>query len=422
MSIAKDDMAYFDGPRAFPDSLDSAFHWPKVTTEMEMCVVEQMHDTLSIYDCSNVFETFERSYAAYHSREYALLSNSGTSSILAMFDAIGLRPGDEVLCPVYTFHAAVSPMMSLGAEPVFCDCDEFGNIAFGEVVAKTTAKTKAVVVTHMWGVPVAQIREIKEHCKRHSIYLLEDCSHAHGARLGGAVVGSFGDLAAWSLQGQKVITGGEGGILVTNSKKLYTNALLHGHYNKRPKQELRPEADLYKFFLTGKGLKLRAHPLAIAIAEQQFAMLDNFLAVKSRRAAALDEIIERYDFLTRPKSHDMECSWYAYGMQFVESYANGITREKFVDFLHAEGLSEFDIPGSTGLVNELPLFTHPNELFPALYSKPSPQQGGFDSAEAFYSRFIKLPVWAYEEDEEVFSAYLQGLIKVCEFVSNSSAL
>jgi perosamine synthetase len=139
------------GGKKIIDENDARFIWPKITDKTIKALLEQLKSSISIYDRSGIFETFENEFANYHNRKYALLSNSGTSAIFSMFEGIDLRIGDEVICPVYTFHASVSPLMYLGAVPIFCDCDESGSITVAEIIKRRSAKTKAVVVTHMWG-------------------------------------------------------------------------------------------------------------------------------------------------------------------------------------------------------------------------------------------------------------------------------
>ncbi len=119
-----------------------------------------------------------------------------------MYEGLGLGLDDEVICPTYTFFATVSPLMSTGSHPVFCDCRMDGNIDPDEIIRNITPKTKAVIVTHMWGIP-CEMDVIQEICLQNNLALLEDCSHAHGASYGGKKVGTFGTAAAWSLQGQK---------------------------------------------------------------------------------------------------------------------------------------------------------------------------------------------------------------------------
>jgi len=406
-----DTLAAYGGEPVSSDAV--RFDWPRVTPEIEQIVIRQLNETVSIYDNSGVFGEFEEAFANYHGRKHGLLSNSGTSSILAMFDAIGICPGDEILCPVYTFHAAVSPMMSLGAVPIFCDCDDFGNISYDEIVAKTTDKTRAIVVTHMWGDPVADIQKIKAFAEQNDLKLLEDCSHAHGSAIFDQMVGSFGDAAAWSLQGQKTITGGEGGILLTDNKDIFEQSLLHGHYNKRPKKQISETDPLYQFFLTGKGLKLRAHPIAIAMALHGLHGLDALLEVRKRHAALLCSAFEGCNYCQPHYNHEARQSFYALKLKYDHRAApDGLTKSEFVKILHAEGLVEFDIPGSTGLLNEIPLFLRPDRLFPGLYGDALTPQSGFQNAIKFTEGFIKLPVWSFPDEEPKVRTYFEGICKV----------
>ncbi len=143
-------LAIFGGEKIAKDA-EMKFNWPRITNDTEKVVIKQLYETISIYDNSGIFGEFEKKFADYHKKKYALLFNSGTSAIFSMFEAIGLRNGDEVLCPVYTFHATVSPMMYFGAKPIFCDSDNEGNISFDSVKNNYTNNTKAIIVTHMWG-------------------------------------------------------------------------------------------------------------------------------------------------------------------------------------------------------------------------------------------------------------------------------
>ena len=407
------------------------FRWPRVTSDMQAAVIRQLHESMSIYDRSGVFAEFEDAFRAYHQRRHALLFNSGTSAIMAMFEGAKLVPGDEVICPVYTFHASVSPLAYLGSYPVFGDVDEEGNLSLGEVQQLYTQRTRAVVVTHMWGVPVTDIVEMSQFCAERNVILVEDCSHAHGARIRGRLVGTFGDAAAWSLQGQKIVTGGEGGVMVTDNDELFERALLLGHYNKRPQLEIAPDSPNRRFYLTGMGLKLRAHPLAVAIALQQFRLLPEFLVNKRRHAQILIDATKDIPFLTPILPKDFaEPSWYALNFRFNAELAVGVTREQFVQALEAEGLVEVDIPGSTGLLHDQPLFLEPESLLPRWAStrpsdgtsQPSGSVTDFPKAHDLYTSLIKLPVWAYEDELSTVDGYAEGLNKVANHMAKYGQL
>lgn len=149
--------------------------WPRVTPQVELVVERQLHTALSIYDNSGVFGSFELAFKNFHGQgdAFALLHNSGTNALHALYYSAGITKGDEVVVPVYTFHATVSPLMQLGAVPVFVDADpETGNIRPDGIRAAITSKTKAVIVTHMWGVP-CDMDAISQICSEAGVLLLE---------------------------------------------------------------------------------------------------------------------------------------------------------------------------------------------------------------------------------------------------------
>ena len=415
-----DKLALFGGQKIISPK-NARFDWPIITNDVESVVLSQLHKSVSIYNRSGIFEKFENNFSSYHGRKKGLLFNSGTSAIYSMFEGIGLDPGDEVICPTYTFFATVSPMMLMGAQPVFCDCQADGNINPDEIIRKITPKTKAVIVTHMWGIP-CQMDVIQKICSQNNLALLEDCSHAHGASYKGTKVGTFGLASAWSLQGQKIISGGEGGIMLTDSNEVYYRALLLGHYNKRCKQEIAEDYPLSVYSQIGFGQKFRAHPLAIAMANQQFAHLDEWIVQKSKYAQQFLEVLKSCKFLTMPAHQNSQPSWYAFVMQYDELNANGVKIKKFVDALQAEGLVEVDIPGSTCPIHNLPLFSSPEKLFPKLYKKKFVAKNDFPVAEQFYRTAIKIPVWAFPEDKNVVLGYIKGFNKVIEVVEHRPEL
>jgi dTDP-4-amino-4,6-dideoxygalactose transaminase len=410
-----DELALLGGPRAI-EMPGPHFSWPRITSNVEAAVIRQLRSALSIYDRSGIVKEFEDTFASYHGRLYALTSNSGTSAIFSMYEGIGLKPGDEVICPVYTFFATVSPLMHTGAIPVFCDCLPDGNIDPRQLEALITPRTRAVVVTHMWGLP-CDMPKIVDVCRRHRLRLLEDCSHAHGARVDGRLVGTFGDAAAWSLQAQKTVTGGEGGVMLTDDQEIYYRAMLQGHYNKRCLQEIASEHPLSEFSRTGFGLKLRAHPLALAIALEQFGHLEDWLAQREQFAAKISAALKEFPFLRLPDTSGKRHGWYAYVMQFEAERANGINVDMFFRAARAEGLVELDRPNSTRPLNHFPLFNEPSRALPRLYAKGSARTArSFPVAERFSEAALKLPVWSFEDESPIVDAYIAGLVKVARAV------
>lgn len=408
-------LAINGGIPIFKNKEDAKFIHPKITKNIEEAVIKQLHESISIYDNGGIFHEFETNFKNYIGTEYATTFSSGTAALWAMYEGIGLKKGDEIICPSYTFFATVTPILFTGATPILIDCEEDGNINVREIKSKITKKTKAIVVTHMWGYP-CQMEELQKIANENGIYLLEDCSHAHGGKYKGKPLGSFGDAAVFSLQGQKIITGGEGGILVTNNKKINERAILLGHYNKRCKVEIDKGSEFYKFAITGKGMKLRAYPIAIRIANEYFKDINKIHERKKEYAEMITEKVNDIKGLEVLKEKS-ECdnSWYALILKYNRDEMMGVSRERFVEAIHAEGAVEVDIPGSTCPINDLELFENPNELFKE--SNFSYRKGEFKNAEKFFNCIIKLPVWYNEEDKDIVIKYIRAIKKVAKNIN-----
>ena len=399
-----------DGGKPIIENGEGKLVHPKITNGLVSEVVSQLKDTISIYDDSGIFKTFESNFKEYHHKKYGLVTSSGTTALWSLYDSINLKPGDEVICPIYSFFATVSPIYQTGAIPVFVDCDETGNMDWTKIEKKITPNTKAIMVVHIWGYP-ARMDKIREIADKYELYLFEDCSHAHGGEYKGKKLGEWGDAAAFSIQGNKIITGGEGGILITSDYSIYKNALLLGHYNKRCKQEIKKSSTDYLYAETGKGLKLRAHPIAIRIANYMFNHLDEYNTYKNCYAEMIMECINTIDGLDFVHPYDeSKCSYYAFIIKFDTSKFK-VTREEFVNALHKEGCEEFDIPTSTAPLNHFKLFNNPEYFFKSYQSKPLQT---FKNAEKFYNEIIKLPMWYTPDDWLVVYKYSEALKKVAK--------
>lgn len=388
------------------------FVWPRLGERTRDAVLEQMDESISIYDRSGIFATLEDRFASYHERRHALLTSSGTAALHSMYVGVGLQPGDEVIVPAYTFFATVTPILFTGAVPVLADCGPDGNIDPIDVERRLTPRTKAIVVTHMWGIP-CQMDQLMALAELHGLILLEDASHSHGATFRGRLTGTFGRAAAFSLQAQKTLTGGEAGILLTDDDEIYYRALLLGHYNKRCKSEIPAGHPLSRFATTGMGLKLRAHPLAAAIASEQFDLLDEILRARRATARAMTDALAGVPGLRMPSAAESsQPTWYAFVMQYRSEELGGLPLETFYEAVMAEGCIELDRPSSTAPLNLHPLFQEPGTLFPAYRNVFAYARGEFPRAEEFHRNSLKLPVWDDPADEPLMRAYCRAIRKV----------
>jgi dTDP-4-amino-4,6-dideoxygalactose transaminase len=385
------------------------FRWPPVTEATRRAVLRQLDEAVSIRDRSGVVARLEQRLEREIGLRHAVLFNSGTSAIHAMFVGAGLGPGDEVLCPDYTFFASISPLFFTGATPVLVDCDASGNPDPEQAQRLVTARTRALLVAHIWGVPCA-MEPLVELCREHGLLLLEDMSHVWGATYGGRPMGTFGAAAALSLQAQKTLSGGEGGVLFTDDPEIHHRAIALGHYNRRCLQEIPDDHLLHEYGATGMGLKLRIHPLAAAIAEQQLDTVPEVLAGRRRTAAWMRrELAAIAGIELPPIPPRAEPSWFGLLFTLDRRLAGRCTVDEVFAALQAEGCCEIDRPKLTAPLHHYPLFRHPGRVFPGYGSLP---ERDYPGAEDFYRRIFKLPVWHRAEDEALVAQYLEAIRKV----------
>lgn len=164
---------------------------------------------------------FEEKFAKYCGCQYAISCSNGTVSLHLILLAMGIGVGDEVIMPSLTYIATANTVRYCGATPIFVDSEEDTfNIDPLKIEEKITSRTKAIMPVHLYGLP-ANMKAIHEISQKYNIPIIEDAAEAHGAEYDGKKVGSFGLASSFSFFGNKVITSGEGGMIVTNNKELY---------------------------------------------------------------------------------------------------------------------------------------------------------------------------------------------------------
>ncbi len=215
--------------------------------------------------------TLEKEFASYCMSDYALATTSGTSALLVSIIALGLKPGDEIIVPAYTFVATYSACIFAGLVPVLAEIDESLSIDPADIESKITPRTKAIMPVHMLGNPCDMDR-IMAIAGKHNLLVLEDSCQAAGASYKSKKVGTIGNMGAFSLNVFKTINSGDGGLVVTNNQELYETAFgVHdqGHKPGRFGVEVGTRSVL--------GLNFRLNEITAAVALAQLNKLDRIV-------------------------------------------------------------------------------------------------------------------------------------------------
>lgn len=307
-------------------------------------VPEKAYDTIrrlldnDEISASPLVKEFEQRFADYIGVRYGLGVCNGTTSIQAALFAVGIKPRDEVIVPSFTFWASAGPIIANGAFPVFADVDPETHTILPESIEKCiTEKTRAVVVVHVWGNP-CDMDPIMAIARKHGLAVIEDCSHAHGALYKGRRVGSFGEVGCFSMQATKVLSAGEGGMLVTNCREYLERATALGHYERCSKL---PEDSAYRRYrLTGFGFKHRIAPLSVAVADANLDRLDELNEIRYRNGRRLEELLSDLPFLAFQREYDGAKRVYAYHYaRYLPEGLGGLKLSTFLEALAEEGVA-----------------------------------------------------------------------------------
>lgn len=303
-------------------------------------------------------EEVERRFVEAHCPEgYGIWCGSGTAALFSAYFALGLDAGDEVLVPTVTFRATVTPLLLLNLRAIFYDANPAsGEVNIEDVASRITTRTRAIVVTHLWGRP-ADMGAVCALAERHGLRVVEDCSHAHGARWRDRPVGSFGTVSAFSVGTKKMVSGGTAGVMLTQNRDLYQRAVLVGQPKPRAMRDVTDQS-LKPYVETGLGANLRGTPIAAALALDHLDRLSETIAIKNANLELLDEAIAIHlPGLKAPERGGdwSRGAWYAYACQWREA---SVDRDTIVRVLRSEGV---------------PLeVAHPSLHKHRLFSDPSP--------------------------------------------------
>jgi dTDP-4-amino-4,6-dideoxygalactose transaminase len=317
-------------------SIQKAFQWPIFDeTDVEAVTEVVRSGQWGNPDCGDTVAAFEEAFAAYCGTRYAVSCVNGSVSLRLALIACGVRPGDEVIVPPYTFIATASTVIEVNCVPVFVDIDpQTYNLDPKAIEAAITARTKVIVPVHFAG-QACDMDAIMDIARRHGLRVIEDAAHGHGAAYKGRKLGSIGDVGSFSFQSSKNLTAGEGGIVVTNDEQLYATmrslrnvgrvegGQWYDHYNP--------------------GCNYRITQMQAVLLSSQLKRLETQTLLRDENGRYLNELlsdIEGITPLTRGHGETLHC-YHLYIFKYDARYFNGLPKNAFVERLAAEGVPCF---------------------------------------------------------------------------------
>ena len=270
---------------------------------------------------------FEKKFSEYCNVSHGVSCSSGTAALHLAVEAMGIGPGDEVIIPTFTMIASCNAVIYSGAKPVLVD-SELGtwNIDVDKIEEKITKNTKAIMIVHTYGHPV-DMDKLKKVSAKYNLPIIEDAAEAHGAEYKGKKTGSLGDIACFSYYANKIITSGEGGMIVTNNKKWADDAMsLRNHCFGEP-----------RFLHKRVGYNYRMTNIQAAIGLAQLEKIDQFIAARRNNAKLYSSILSKVKGITTPP----EAKWaknvyWMYGILVQDEFK--ISKSKIVETLQKNGI------------------------------------------------------------------------------------
>lgn len=320
----------------------------------------------------------------------AIAVNSATAGLHLALDAIGIGPGDQVITTTHTFTATAEVIRYMGADPVFVDISPKTLCIDPNLIERViTPRTKAIIPVHFAGLS-AEMNQIVKIARKHNLAIVEDAAHALPAKINGEMVGTLEtDVTVFSFYANKTITTGEGGMLVTRSKKIADRARimrLHG-INRDAFDRFTAKIPSWYYEIVAPGFKYNMTDIAASMGIHQLKKADAF---QKRRS----EIADKYNYMLRdlplilppvPLNNDLH-SWHLYVVQLLETAT--IRRDEFISKMFAEGIGMS--------VHYIPLHLQP-------YWKDTYHLDAktFPVSQAVYEKTASLPIYTLMTDGDV---------------------
>lgn len=320
-------------------------------------------------------EQFEKEFAEMVGTKYAVTIASGVAALDVALRSKNITSG-EVIVPTNTFGASALAVINSGATPVFCDISADMNISFDDMKRRITPKTRAVMPVHIGGIISESIEEIVEYCKDRDIIVLEDAAHAHGSRFGNFMAGGMGDLGAFSFFTTKVLTSGEGGMMVTSDNDAYERAKQIRSYNKVRGSEI---GEL--------GYNWRMSEVQAIIGLAQLRKLDEILEKRRQVAKMYDDLLKSSKMYLPLQSSDKCASSYYKYIRLVPKGKDPVVLQKILEEKYGVALS--------GYVYDVPLHRQ------GMLGRHASNKESYPVADDLCSRHVCLPLYPQMEEREI---------------------
>ena len=326
--------------------------WPSFSEEEADAVKNVLLSNKVNYWTGNECREFEKEFAVWSNSKYAIALGNGTLALDSAFKALDISIGDEVIVTARTYIASVTSIVNAGAIPIFADVDlNSQNITPETIRSMITSKTKAIVCVHLAGWP-CEIDEIMDIANEFNLYVIEDCSQAHGAKYKGKSVGSIGNIGCWSFCQDKIMTtGGEGGMVTTNDKFLWSKMWSYKDHGKSYEAVYeRKHPDGFRWVNESFGTNWRMTEMQGVIGRIQLRRMENWRTNRITNANKIWDTAKKCKGLRVPDipNHIDHAAYKCYVFVKSEELKDGWNRDKILNEINL-----LDVPCYTGACSEV---------------------------------------------------------------------
>lgn len=319
--------------------------WPSFTQEEAGAISKVLLSNKVNYWTGNECRLFEQEFAQWIGTDYAVAVANGTVALDLALHALDIGPGDEVVVTPRTFLASVSSIVNAGATPIFAEVDpDSQNITAKTIREVLTPRTKAVICVHLAGWP-CDMNPIMDLASEHQLWVIEDCAQAHGARYKGRAVGSIGHIGAWSFCQDKIMTtGGEGGMVTTNSKELWSRMWSYKDHGKSWEAVYeRQHEEGFRWLHESFGTNWRMLEMQGVIGRIQLKRMQAWHQKRLENAQTIWQAARAIPGLRVPlmPSEIEHAAYKCYVFVYPESLRDGWSRDRILQEINARGVPCF---------------------------------------------------------------------------------